>query len=232
MSKALLFVHSEKVPVRSQRYPHLNLSRSTTIFPTSAREHLERLGKGKVMKADIEDKELDSANERWLKGKVLLVPINGELFRTKFADELEALSKWAKRGVCEGEIGEYTRRLNLLRKETESLKERLFDTGAAGVIVREVTRLAQPGSSSERFEGSRSNLRKVSSKEQELFKSKVAETLIRPLDIEELARELRMNKSNLRKRLGLLIRGGLVKSTTQRLVVGRPKAVYFLAHDI
>ena len=232
MAKALLFVHSEKVPVRSQKYPHLNLSRSTTIFPTFAREHLVRLGKGKVMKADIEDKELDSANERWLAGKVLLVPIAGELFHTKFSLELETLLKWAKKGVCEGELGEYTRRLNLLRKETESLKDKLFDTGATGVIIREVTHLAQPNSSNEKFEDSRLNLKKVSSKEQEIFKSKVAEILIRPMDVIELARELRTNGPNLRKRLRLLMRGGLVKSTTQRLVIGRPKVVYFLAHDI
>ncbi len=232
MAKVLLFVHSERIPVRSQKYPHANISRSTSIFPTSAREHLVKLGKGKVMKAEIEDKELDAANEKWLRGKVLLVPINGELFHTKFSEELETLSKWAKKGVREGELGEYTRRLNLLRKETESLKERLFETGTAGRIVKQVTALAQPNSSDEKFEDSRIDLRRVSSEEQEIFKTKVTDTLIRPLDIEELARELRMNKSNLRKRLRLLIRGGLVKSTTQRLVIGRPKVVYFLAHDI
>jgi predicted ArsR family transcriptional regulator len=65
-----------------------------------------------------------------------------------------------------------------------------------------------------------------------MFRARVSEALIRPMATEELARELRMASSNLRKRLVLLSRSGLVKSTTQRLAIGRPKVVYFLAQDI
>jgi len=232
MAKAMLFVHNEKVPVRSQKYPHVNLSRSTTIFPTVAKEYLGRLGKGKAMKADIEDAELDGANERWIRNRMLLIPIGGELYRTKFNQEMETLAKWAKSGVSNSDRGEYNRRLNHLRKEAELFRERLFETGAIGKIVKSVSWLAEPNESEKDFQGSRSNLKKVTSLEQEGFRNKVTETLIMPMAAEELARELRMTTSNLRKRMRLLIRSGLVKSTTQRLSVGRPKVVYFLAHDI
>ena len=232
MAKVILFVHTEKVPVRSQKYPHVNLSRSTTVFPTSAREYLERLGNGKIMKAELDAGELEDANERWLKNRSLLVPIGGELYYTKFTNELELLGKWAKKGVCERDSGEYNRRLNHLRKEAETMRGRLFQTGTIERVVGFVGKLAEPNDSEATFPEARAGLKKVTSREQENFKSKVTETLMRPMGSGELARELRMTTSNLRKRMGLLLRSGLVKSTTQRLPVGRPKVVYFLSSEI
>jgi len=232
MAKVLLFVHSEKVPVRSQKYPHLNMSRSTTAFPISAAGYLERLGNGRVVKADLDEKELREADERWLKGRVLFVPLAGELYSTRFSEEVESLVRWAENGVSESETGEYSRRLDRLRKEAEAFRERLFQAGSAERLVKIIGPLAEPKSSDGDFPDARSNLKRVTSPEQEMFKAKVTDALIRPMDVGELARELRMEKSNMRKRMGLLTRSGLVKSTTQRLPVGRPRIVYFLSHDI
>ncbi len=232
MAKIIMFVHTEKVPVRSQKYPHLNLSRSTTVFPASASEYLSRLGKGKSVKAEIEAGELEQANQKWLLNRIAYVPIRGELYRGKFLDEIAVLREWAELGVSEKEFGEYSRRLNLLRKEADLLKARLFETGSAAKIISEISRLSEPKHSEKGKFDPRSKLKRITSPEQELFKSKVEEALIRPMDIEELSRELRMTASNMRKRLAILSRSGLVKSTTQRLPLGRPKVVYFLAQDI
>lgn len=232
MAKALLFIHSEKVPVRSQKYPHVSLSRSTAVFPNSAKEYLERLGDGRVVKADFEEKELNEANRRWLAGRQLLVALHGELYSTKFNNEIEILTDWAERGVSETDASEYNRRLEKLRKEAQNLRGRLFETSSAEKMVRMIGFLAEPNASERSFPEAHSNLKRVTSREQELFKTKVTELLIRPMEIGELAHELRMDKSNLRKRMRLLIKSGLVKLTTQRIPLGRPKAVYFLSKEI
>jgi hypothetical protein len=232
MAKGILFIHTEKVPVRSQRYPHINLSRSTSVFPAHAKDYLERLGKGKLVKADFDEEELCAADEKWLSSRLIFIPLNGELYCSKLIGEIKRLEEWAGNGVIEGELGEYTRRLNALRKEAESVKNRLFESASAEKLIASIALLSQPGQSSERYSAYRVGLKKVTSPEQEEFKNKVEEILMRPMDAEELSRELRMDTANLRKRMKLLTRSGLVKTTTQRLSLGRPRVVYYLSHDI
>ncbi len=232
MVKALLFVHNEKIPVRSHKYPHLTLSRSTTIFPVTAKEYLERFGKGKIIIAEIDETDVEGANLGWLKGRNLLIPIGGEVYSAKLIDEIEMLKLWAKHGVSLEDSGEYNRRLNRIRKEIRNLKTRLFETKSAENIVRMITSLSEPSYSENSFLDSHSKMKKVTSPKQERFKERITDTLIRPMSAAELSRKLNMNISTLRKRMRLLKRSGLVKTTTQRLAIGRPQVVYFLARDI
>ncbi|MFH1448201.1 MAG: hypothetical protein ABIG39_05020 [Candidatus Micrarchaeota archaeon] len=232
MAKALLFVHSEKIPVRSHKYPHVNLSRSTTIFPMSATEYLTSIGKGKIMTVGLDEGDLEEANERWLKNRILLIRLRGDLYSTRFMDEVDTLRKWAKHGVSEESTGEYNRRLNILRKNARVLRGRLFRTKSVEVLVRIIGSLAKPRFKEDKFDSAFSRMKRVTSPEQERFKENVLDTLMRPMTVDELARKLNMNKSTLRKRMLLLRRSGLVKATTQRLAIGRPRIVYFLTADI
>ncbi|MCX6777382.1 MAG: hypothetical protein NT157_00675 [Candidatus Micrarchaeota archaeon] len=234
MLKALVFIHGERVPVRSIRYPHINLSGSTTVFPISARKYLSQFEKARTLETDFGEKELAGADLRWLAGRPLMLHFLGEKYSTRLLSELELLEEWKSAGVSEEEDEEYSYRVLNLRKKIAELTPRTFVSKTKEDLSSRVNRLGSfsPSESNSNFEKKQSNLKRITSAGQEIFKERVLELLIRPMDGEELASALGLTHSTTMKRLRSLFRSGLVKRTTQRLPLGRPKVVYYLSGRI
>ena len=232
MPKALVFIHGERVPVRSIRYPHINLSGSTTVFPLSARKYLSQFGKARTLETEFSEKELHDADMRWLAGRPLMLHFLGENYSTHLAQELELLEEWASSGVSDGEEAEYDCRVSNLRRKLAELAPRTFVSKTKEELSYRVGRLNAPPSSEKSFEKKHANLKRITSEGQEIFKERVLELLIRPMAGKELASALGLTRSTTMKRLRSLYRSGLVKRTTQRLPLGRPKVVYYLSGRI